>query len=440
MGDSAWDRKTRRLVEVPGGAAGLEPGLARGRYDGSSDLLGRYVCRACTQDLILRGAKPGSKKLPHFSHQNSQGCPASAERRRRIELDDQVVIDLRDRLIRAWPDATVTLELPHAPGETPVAGMPPAIVICGPQGTVVVERPPSLPGPEQLGTRLRAVRARYGAGASHVWFLAKDPLQFARCGKLNVAPRGRDRAVHVTIAPTEQQLAIVAAGGGVYWLDGQQVLIPYGVHDFAHEPGQKEDWGFTDWRRSWRNDWFISHPLPARDASRWGLVPSSLHQLTSAKATFDLAEARDLMQRLEDVQRARWRRRRADAAELYASRHAPANLVAPTDITVASPAAPAEPATQESAASEPVPSSGGSHTGSLTTEEPTGVAGAAAPAVAAVPEPSAASSSVESPAPAVAVPPPPPYPPYSTPAARVVRQGRWRGFLRRVLGGHGNER
>ncbi|MFI2360984.1 hypothetical protein ACH5AG_40845 [Streptomyces anulatus] len=80
-------------------------------------------------------------------------------------------------------------------------------------------------------------------------------------------------------------------------------------------------WDFPDWRRRiWPKDWRISHPLPAPDATRWGLVPLSLHQLTGTKATFSLREAHEVMQGLEDVQRARWRRRRADARELHTSR------------------------------------------------------------------------------------------------------------------------
>ncbi|GLW19789.1 hypothetical protein Stsp01_65320 [Streptomyces sp. NBRC 13847] len=143
--------------------------------------------------------------------------------------------------MRAWPGVSICLELPQDPQETetgqvPPAGLPPALVVCGPQETIVIEQPRSLPGPDQVGARLRAVRAQYGSGTTHVWFLAKDPLQFARCGKLTVAPRGRDRDVHTTVAPTEQRLAITAAGGGMYWLDGQQVLVPYGVHNFTHAP------------------------------------------------------------------------------------------------------------------------------------------------------------------------------------------------------------
>ncbi|MGX1975846.1 hypothetical protein [Streptomyces kronopolitis] len=96
-----------------------------------------------------------------------------------------------------------------------------------------------------------------------------------------------------------------------HWLDGQQTLVPYGVHDFTHAPRDgEENWNFTDWRRhkEWHKDWRISHPIPTPDAGRWGLVPLSLHQMTSAKASFSLTEARDIMQPPENVQRARWRR------------------------------------------------------------------------------------------------------------------------------------
>ncbi|CAM5236494.1 Competence protein CoiA-like family protein OS=Streptomyces microflavus OX=1919 GN=Smic_83180 PE=4 SV=1 [Streptomyces microflavus] len=166
---------------------------------------------------------------------------------------------------------------------------------------MVIEHVRTLPGADRILARQRAVRAQFGPGAAHVWFLAKDPMQFARCGKLSVAPRGRDRTVHATIAPTAEQLAVITAGGGVYWLDGKQVLIPYGVHDFVHAPEKGEAWDFPDWRRKvWPNDWRISHPLPEPDATRWGLVPLALHQMTGTKATFSLREAREVMQALED--------------------------------------------------------------------------------------------------------------------------------------------
>ena len=396
MGDRAWDRISQRVIELPGGTVGLEPGLAGGRYG----------CRACGQPLILRGARPGAKVAPHFSHQSSDSCPASAERQRQVDADDQVVIQLRDQLVRAWPGTAVSLELPEetpAPGQVPPDGLPPAIVVRG-EETVVVDRPHRLPSLEQVNRRLGAVRARYGAGAVHVWFLAKDPLQFAECGRLRVRPRGRERAVHATIGPTAQQLAIVAAGGGVYWLDGRQVLVPYGVHDFTHTMRQGEDWNFPDWRRDWRDDWRISHPVPAPDATRWGLVPTSLHQVTRTRATFQLTEARDVMQRLEDVQRARWRSRRRAAGELHAARHTPpaprppeANISpAGSQPSVPNPPAPAQPPAQQPSSPPPEPP-------------------ARPPAV-----------------PPPAVPAPPPRPP--APSPRPAPAGL-RGLLRRLLGG-----
>ncbi|MGW2188596.1 hypothetical protein [Streptomyces sp. NPDC001719] len=407
----------------------------------------------------LRAIKPDAKQVPHFRHESSRECPASTERQREIALDDQVVIDLRDLLLRAWPGATVCLDLPEdpgsqEPGRVPPGWMPPAIVVSGPDGPVVIERPRKLPDPEQTQRRLHAVRARYGSGARHVWFLAKDPLQFAKCGKLHVTPRGHDRDVHVTIAPTEQQLAIIAAGGGVYWLDGQQVLIPYGVHDFTHTPRDNEDWNFTDWRRGhWHKDWHISHPLPAPDATRWGLAPLSLHQMTSTKASFSLNEARDLMQRLEDVQRARGRRRRADARELYATRHTPAppavaetpgagQLIPPAppeqqDTAPEPPAAadqtggqvPNEPSDRpDSPVTSPAPPE---RTGSAPTPEPP-----SSPPAPPNPPPSAPPAAPPTVPPPSAVPAPPPYPPPAPPIPLPEQRPRGlRGMLRRLLGG-----
>ncbi|MDX2981622.1 hypothetical protein ACTFBT_38260 [Streptomyces microflavus] len=346
MSDWVWDRKTRQLIESLHKGAGLETGLARGPYGVAGTIRGRYACRACGQDLIARALSPTAKQQPHFRHESSAGCPAPAERRRKAGLDDEVVLELRDTLVRAWPGVPVDLVLVRDPeiedeGDPPATGHPPAIVVRGAEQTVVIEHVRTLPGADRILARQRAVRAQFGPGAAHVWFLAKDPMQFARCGKLSVAPRGRDRTVHATIAPTAEQLAVITAGGGVYWLDGKQVLIPYGVHDFVHAPEKGEAWDFPDWRRKvWPNDWRISHPLPEPDATRWGLVPLALHQMTGTKATFSLREAREVMQALEDVQRARWRRRRADARELHASRQAPP---APAPTSGPSPAAPVSP-------------------------------------------------------------------------------------------------
>ncbi|WP_228183976.1 hypothetical protein [Streptomyces anulatus] len=327
MSDRAWDRKTQQLIERLHKGAELETGLARGPYGIGGAICGRYECRYCGQDLVARNLSPTSPRRAHFSHQSSEECPASRGRRSRTDLEDQLVVDLRDALVRAWPGVPVDVVLVRDPeagdeGASAASGQPPAIVVRGTEQTLVVEHVPTLPGVDRIRARQRAVRARFGPGAAHVWFLAKDPMQFARCGTLQVKPRGLDKAVHTTIAPTAEQLAVIAASGGVYWLDGQQVHVPYGVHDFVHTPEKGEDWNFRDWRRDWHKDWRISHPLPAPDATRWGLVPLSLHQLTRTKATFSLREAHEVMQGLEDVQRARWRRRRADARELHTSRQA----------------------------------------------------------------------------------------------------------------------
>ncbi|MER5781255.1 hypothetical protein ABT104_05930 [Streptomyces mobaraensis] len=448
MGDTAWDRKAGRVIEIPGDEATLAIGLARGDYDSSGVLRGRYMCRACCQDLILRAIKPGAKQVPHFRHESSRECPASAERQREIALDDQVVIDLRDRLLHAWPGATVCLNLPEdpgrqEPGRVSPGWMPPAIVVSGPDGPVVIERPRKLPDPEAVQRRLLAVHARYGSGARHVWFLAKDPLQFAKCGKIRVAPRDRGRDDHVTVAPTEQQLAIIAAGGGVYWLDGQQVLVPYGVHDFIHAPRDKEDWNFTDWRRGhWHTDWRISHPLPAPDATRWGLAPLSLHQMTSTKASFSLNEARDLMQRLEDVQRARWRRRRADARELYATNNplpTPAVVDAPGQLTPPAPPEQQDAVPEPPAASDPaggqVPDESSDQSDSPgASAAPPDRTGSAPMSEPPSPPPVPPSAPPAAPPPS-AVPAPPPYPPTTPPAPLPEQRPRGlRGMLRRLLG------
>lgn len=90
------------------------------------------MCRACRQDLVLRAVHPSAKQAPHFRHQNSQDCPATAARRRQVERDDQVVIELRDQLVKAWPGVPIMLELPFEQGDsTQASGLPPAIVVRG---------------------------------------------------------------------------------------------------------------------------------------------------------------------------------------------------------------------------------------------------------------------------------------------------------------------
>ncbi|MFF4534130.1 hypothetical protein ACFY1P_33275 [Streptomyces sp. NPDC001407] len=462
MGNTAWDRKTKRVIEIPGDEAGLDSGFACGYYDSSGIRRGRYMCRACFQDLILRALTPDARQKPNFRHKNRHGdsaeCRASAERQQEIAADDQVVIELRDQIILALPGLTVTLELPEDPDSrgtdpAPPSWMPPAIIVSAAEGPVVIERPRRLPEPEDVQRRLRAVRARYGARARHVWFLAKDPLQFAQCGRLEVKPRGHERTVHVTIAPTAQQQTIVAVGGGVYWLDGQQVLVPYGVHDFTHQPRQGEDWDFCDWRRKkqWHQDWSISQPVPDAGATRWGLVPASLHQLTRAKAAFTLAEPRDIMQRLEDVQRARWRTRRADARELYTARRTSAPAAAVETLDAGQPIPPALPEQQDAV---PEPPTAPGRTDGQVPSEPSDQSAVASPAPpnrtesASTPElapsppvpPSAPPSAPPAARPTApqpsAVPAPPPYPPTTPPAPLPEQRPRGlRGMLRRLLGG-----
>ncbi|MEU3706993.1 hypothetical protein AB0E82_32405 [Streptomyces anulatus] len=348
MSDRAWDRKTQQLVKHLHKEAGLETGLARGPYGVAGKVCGRYECRYCGQDLVARNLSPTSPRRAHFSHQSGEDCPTSRGRRSRTDLEDQLVVELRDALVRAWPGVPVDVVLVRGPeagdeGAPAAAGQPAAIVVRGADQTVVVKHVPTLPGVARIRARQRAVRAQFGSGAAHVWFLAKDPMQFARCRTLQVKPRGRDKAVHTTIAPPAEQLAVISASGGVYWLDGQQVHVPYGVHDFVHTPEKGEDWDFRDWRRDRPKDWRISHPLPAPDATRWGLAPLSLHQLTRTKATLSLREAHEVMQALEDVQRARWRRRRTDARELHASRQAPPTPPPPAPASAPSPPRPAVP-------------------------------------------------------------------------------------------------
>lgn len=331
MGDRAWDRLTSRLIEMPGPTAGLVAGLARGAYDDTGALRGRYMCRACRQDLILRAIDAGSKQQPHFRHKNNDdhddGCRADPERRRRIDHDDQAVLELRDALIRVLPGAAVAVEIPHTAtqGADRIGDSLPAIVVRSENDAriVVVERPRSLPGTDAVHARADAVRRHYGDGTVHLWFLTTDPREFVRDRPLEVKPRGRDATTHMTVVPTDRQRAVVESGGGVYWLDGAVLLVPYGVHDFTHAPRDGEDWNFTDWRKDkqWHRDWRISHPLPARDADRWGLVPTTLHRLTNDTRTFDPTGVHDLMQRLADVEHARWRRRRNDARQLHTERH-----------------------------------------------------------------------------------------------------------------------
>ncbi|MFE2729120.1 hypothetical protein [Kitasatospora sp. NPDC059327] len=330
MGDETtapwvYDRVTKWWVDLSQGVAGLEPGLADNRY----------VCRACRESLILRSARPGAVNSPHFSHKAGTECSAAPTVREQLELDDRIVIEFQRRITRAWPGMHCVLEVPvglDGGAEGPAGVLPPAVVVRGGHDdgdVVVVERPRRPVGVGEVQERIRVVRARYGGGARHVWFWSGDALHAARLADLPVAPRGRPKTRHATIAPTEQQLAVIADGGRVYFLDGQQVLVPYGVHDFTHEQRAGEDWDFPDWRRDFRQDWRISRPVPVAHASRWGLAPVAFEELTRTCGVFTLSAANDLMLALEQSQGGRWSYRRTEAGKLYRERHQPVLPTAP---------------------------------------------------------------------------------------------------------------
>ncbi|MEU4118944.1 hypothetical protein AB0F71_31180 [Kitasatospora sp. NPDC028055] len=310
MGRSAWDVATERVVWLDDGVEGLEGGLADNRYE----------CQACGEPLILKALVPtsASSPSPHFAHQGNARCSAP-DREAQIDALTEVVIKFRDTIC-AVPGVTATIELPDTRTGAPT-GLGPVIIACFSGTTVAIERPPvRLPGPDVLRRRIEAVRERH-PGAAHVWFLKKDPAQFGKVGTIGVWLDGKADS-HVTVAPTGQQEAIVAAGGHVYWLDGQLVLLPYGVHYFRHPERPGQDW--TDWPR-WRSDprddWRISQPRPAPDADCWGLAPVALSSLTRTRAVFQPETAHRIMSGLYVAQGKRhgWRNREAYA--VYRTRH-----------------------------------------------------------------------------------------------------------------------
>ncbi|MCX4682734.1 competence protein CoiA family protein [Kitasatospora purpeofusca] len=345
-----YDRVTNRWVDLSRGVAGLQSGEAGGRY----------VCRACRENLMLRSVNPGTVNRPHFSHRRGTECSAAPAVREQLELDDRIVIEFQQRITRAWPGAHCVLEFPGGLDEGGVEGplgvLPPAVVVRGGPGgrdVSVVERPRRPVDIREVQERIRTVRARYGAGVRHVWFWAGDVLQSARLAELRVAPRGRPKTRHATIAPTAQQLAVVVGGGRVYFLDGAEVLVPYGVHDFEHEWRAAEDWDFPDWRHGFRRDWRISRPVPAADASRWGLAPVAFEELTSTRGVFALSAANDLLLALEQAQGGRWRYRRNEAARLYRERRRPPLPAEPRRSTA--PQADPAPTPLPAAGAEPAP-------------------------------------------------------------------------------------
>ncbi|MEU0343781.1 hypothetical protein ABZ092_33710 [Streptomyces bobili] len=398
MGASAWDTETKRPIHVDQGVEGLPIGLAGGRY----------LCRACTDPLILKGAKPEAKVTPHFAHKGGGPCRLP-DREAEIDAEDQVVIQLSHQ-IRALPGVTgCTLASPGDDPHQPI-GLPPVVIAqCG-ETTVVIERPGALPSPQAVRRRILAVRDHH-AGAAHVWFLRRDLGQFGQLLSHTVRLGGRD-VEHQRVAPTEQQMAILDAGGHVYWLDGKLVLVPYGYHAFRHPARSEQDWtAWPKWprRKDPRDDWRISKPRPAPAADCWGLVPIALSSLTRTRAAFHPADAHKIMDELYAAQEGRYRWRDRRAREVFAERNAPR----PPRPAAPVPAAEAPAATTQPATVAELPQS----------PEATGRQDAEAPALSAdlpqdFPPPTAAPPTI---------PPPPQDPPAVSP---VPRQRRWTDALR----------
>ncbi|MFJ5680780.1 hypothetical protein [Streptomyces sp. NPDC093097] len=296
---------------------------------------GRYLCEMCGSVLSLsRRSRPTSSYTPRFAHPHQKSpdldvCSARADVQQRINDDVQVVIDLGTQLAQAWPGATVCVEYPE-PARPGQPSEPPVVVCRDGDQTLVIERPRGELSTPAVQHRFRAVRDRYGPKVMHLWFFAEDPRHF-REGDLRpkaVRPDGEPRSIrHRRVHPTEQQLAIVKAGGRVFWVDGHNVLVPYGGRDFAHTPRRGEDWKGEAAR--YRQDWAISHPIPAPDATWWGLVPIGLTSLRGTKVAFHPRDAYDVMERLEAAQPRRWAASRRRAREQFNRANAPASPPAP---------------------------------------------------------------------------------------------------------------
>ncbi|MEU7031395.1 hypothetical protein AB0A60_32465 [Streptomyces sp. NPDC046275] len=318
MGKSAWDRQQQEVVWVGAGAGVLPAGLADGRYG----------CRACGESLILKGTKATSKVQAHFAHRTGEGC-SRPEREAALDAEDEVVIQLRDR-IRAMPGVTVCTTASPGESETDPLGMPPAILVAVRGATTVVIEAPTgvLPGPETVRRRIRAVRGEH-AGAEHVWFLKRNPSQFAQLAPHQVKLREGKRT-HERVVPNEQQQAIAEVGGHVYWLDGKVVLVPYGIRRFRHPVQRGQQWtDWPSWRSDPRDDWLISKPRPATDADSWGLVPVAFSSLTATRGAFRPADAYAVMDELYTVQERRFAWRNKQAREIYAAAHRSEQAVEP---------------------------------------------------------------------------------------------------------------
>ncbi|MDI3390150.1 hypothetical protein QIS99_28750 [Streptomyces sp. B-S-A8] len=317
----ARDARTRQVIVLTD-----DPSSADALPEGTLDN-GRYQCLSCHKPMSLsRRRGPTSTYRPRFAHGSRKAddlqvvdaedlCGARAEVRERVDQEVEVIIDLRDHLVRAWPGTPTRIECPQPPDDG--APVPPVVVAKDGDQMLVIERQRGELTEESVRRRVAAVRHTYGTGARHVWFFAENLTHFRQGGlrDKSVRPAGETESVrHRRVRPTEQQLQIVDAGGAVYWVDGDNVLVPYGGHEFQHEPrrGEEFDWAGIEWRRT---DWRISHPVPAPGAQWWGLVEIGLSTLRVGKLGFHPSEAHDVMERLERVQAARWNSSKRAARE-----------------------------------------------------------------------------------------------------------------------------
>ncbi len=242
--------------------------LPRGRAGG------RYLCCACAGQLVFTGpATPGSSFTPRFRHGTSHGpdrCAAPAPHQADVQADLTAVLALRDHLARALPDATI-----HLVAAPTRAGrrweLPPALVLTRGEDLAVIDHPRRPLTPQAAGQRLREVRARHGAKATHWWIFDQgDQAHYRPAGTVQVRIDG-EHDTHQKIDPTPAQRGLAAAGAVVCWATGNKLLIPYGGHLVVHQARDGEDWSGE--MASWARDWRISRPRPAVDAAWWGLVP-----------------------------------------------------------------------------------------------------------------------------------------------------------------------
>ncbi|WP_344583507.1 hypothetical protein [Streptomyces lunalinharesii] len=439
----AWDTVTGKVIDLSG-----NPDSADDLPDGTSKNK-RYACDMCGQVLSLsRRRSPDSSYTSRFAHEHKKqagadddGCPARADVQKQISDEVQIVIDLGQALAHALPGMAICVEYPGPfrpgkPAEAPV-------VVCrnGPDGppVVIIDRPRRPLTIDAVRRRAALVRRRYGPSALHYWFFADDPEHFRELRPKQVKPVGVAAPVrHQRVRPTNQQLAIVAMGGHVCWLQRDRtVLVPYGGREFWHVPDPREDWSGP--MAGSRKDWEISHPQPAPSAHWWGLVPIPLSSLGGTKRVFAPQDAYLVMEGLEAAQERRWSSLRRRAREQYnqkrASAERPASSPLPAPQEDPLPAAPDFSEASEAQAVEPSPPS----QAAAPLPAPVEPAAASEPVVeeakpSSSPERAVPSSSAPPTAPAATRPPVPRVPPRPQVPPVVPPPRSAEPMLRRVLG------